>query len=153
MIPSVSYEVFTKVSGIKEQQNRTQVLQSDVTCTDLLIHSLICLLFLFMYVFVCDSQRTTPVSFIGHPLLRAFLSGLELSKIEQLASKSQGSSSLHLLLHYHCNYKTVPPDPDFYMGSGDPNSWPHTCRAGTLLNEPSSQTIPPIVFLRQDLIM
>lgn len=142
--PLFSSEVFTKVSDNKEPKTRTWTL---------FIHSLLRLLLqvLFTGVFVCAAaclDMCVKVSFIGyHPLCIwvsfSLVCNLATS-LGQLARKLR-SSSLYLWSHYHWDWNSVPPGPDFNIGSGHPNFCPHI-----LLTEPSSPTPPPFVFMRQD---
>lgn len=79
------------------------------------------------------------MSFMGHrPLFESisFWLGTLQNSLGQLASEDPALSTSYLAIT--CNYKTVPSGADFYMGSGDTNSWPHACREDTLLSEPSS---------------
>lgn len=150
--PLFSSEVFTKVSDNKEPKTRTWAL---------FIHSLIRLLLwvLFIGVFVCAAacmDMCVKVSFIGYHPLCIWVSFSLVCNLAtglgQLARKPR-SSSLDLRSHYHWDCNSVPPGPDFNIGSGHPNFSPHACGAGSLLTEPSSLTPPPFVFTRQDLAM
>lgn len=154
-IPSLPSEVLTKVSDNKEPKTRTPALQSNLVHTDLFIHSLIRLLLwvLFIlclcvqphactYVSRCPSLGTIHFVFEWVSLWFAIWP----NSLGQLARKPR-SSFLHLRSHYNWDYNSVPPGPDFNIGSGDPNFCPHT------LLTLSSPTPPPFVFARQDLAM